>query len=256
MINHAPKNRLLRFESIIIVAAAILWLGTATIAQAQMFSVDDGSDGEFNRPGSEAYIGFEPTTVTYEGEEGATDAALYEYDAPVLRVGYSGRTLNLFMGVGGSITGSDDVAYFDVGGNINYRLPLYTSSKFIFEVPIRISSRFTNITTDQTAITLDRFRFGSLLAGAGLKAKIRTASNIRVQLGAVPSYGFTFASGGFFGGGLGTLALNGRLFFDQLFSRNMGLSVGYKYDFRTYNIDEERFDYQIQGHSIQVGITF
>ena len=256
MIKHASKNNLSRSWVIAGIIAITLLLGTAPAVQAQMFSVEDESNSEFFRPSSEAYIGFEPTSVTYEGAESAEDAGLYEYDAPVLRIGYSGRTVNFFMGAGGSVTGSDDVAYFDVGGNINYQLPLYVSSQFILAVPVRISSRFTNITTEQTAITLNRFRFGSLLAGAGLKANIRTQSSIRVQLGAVPSYGFTFASGGFFGGGLGTLAVNGRLFFDQLLSNDMGLSVGYKYDFRKYNIDEERFDYRIQGHSIQVGITF
>ena len=256
MIKHSLKNSLFRLQTIRSIISLIILLGTSTVVRAQMFSVEEETDAELNRPHSEAYIGFEPTKITYEGSEDAENAALYEYNAPVLRAGYSGQTLNLFMGVGGSITGSDDVAYFDVGGNINYRLPLYTSSKVMFAVPIRISSRLVNITTDQTASTLDRFRFGSLLAGAGLNANIRASSNIRVNLGAVPSYGFTFASGGFFGGGLGTVALNGRLFFDRLLSSNMGLSVGYKYDLRKYNIDDERFDYRMQGHSIQLGITF
>ena len=256
MIKHTSKKSLFRLQVIRSIIITILLLGIATGVQAQMFSVEDENSGEFDLPSSEVYIGFEPTSVTYEGDEEISTAGRYEYDAPVLRVGYSGRTVNFFMGAGGSITGSEEVAYFDVGGNINYRFPLYVSSQFIVTLPVRISSRFTNITTEQTAVTLDRFRFGSLLAGAGLKANIRTQSNIRVQLGAVPSYGFTFASGGFFGGGLGTLAVNGRLFFDQLLSDDMGLSLGYKYDFRTYNIDEERFDYRIQGHSIQVGITF
>jgi len=225
---------------------------------AQMFSMDkhEGRLLQANVPYNEFFAGFEPTNIEYKGTPDVDGAGQYEYDNPILRVGYSGRALNLFMGVGGSITGSSNVAYFDVGGNLNTYLSLYSTKGFSLQLPFRISSRYVNMTNDQTAVKMESFRFGDILAGAGLQLLARPADDLRAQITAIPSYGFTFATGGFFGGGMGSFALNGRLFFDHLFSRQMGLSLGYKYDLRNYRVDRDRYDYRMQGHSIQVGITF
>lgn len=255
--NHSLKRSYLhlRVPITLIVFTVFFLLGPSGTARAQMFSMDEESPPQFMQPANELYIGYEPTTVTYEGSVEAGEAGQFAYDAPVLRVGYSSRTLNLYLGAGGDITGSDDVAYFDVGGNINVGFPLYFTEKFILQLPVRISSRLTNITNNRTSFSLDRFRFGSVTAGAGLQANARPARNLRVRVGAIPSYGFTFASGGLFGGSLGSVALKGRLYFDRLFG-NVGLSAGYKYDLRNYNVEEEKYDYRMQGHSIQLGITF
>lgn len=226
---------------------------TQTNAVAQMFSMDNDRSS-LSRITSEVYLGIEPTTVTYQGDESVELPGQFNYDAPIIRVGYSGRTLNLFMGAGGGITGSDNVGYFDVGGNINYGLPLYATEEVLIQLPIQIASRYVNIANSQ--YIQDRFRFGSLIAGAGIKAMVRPTQKVRLQAGALPAYGFSFASGGLFGGSLGSLALNGRLYLDRLFNNKIGLSFGYKYELRNYNVEEERYDYRIKGHSLQLGITF
>lgn len=259
MIKHSQERRSQRYF-ILQVLFITLCVASADVASAQMFSVDSDSRNQFNAPTTELYVGLEPTSVTYQGGETVNGGAgQFEYDAPVLRAGYNSGTLNLYLGAGGEVTGSDNVGYFDVGGNLNFGIPLYVTEKFVLQLPFRITSRLTNITNDQTTTgpqgTRDQFRFGGITAGAGLKANARPKSNIRIQVGAIPSYGFTFASGGLFGGSLGTLALNGRLYLDRLFG-DTGLSLGYKYDLRNYNVDNEKYDYRINGHSIQVGITF
>ncbi|GAA5522696.1 hypothetical protein LQ318_13145 [Aliifodinibius salicampi] len=226
-----------------------------TNARAQMFSMDNDRSS-LSRITSEVYLGLEPTTVTYQGDESVELPGQFNYDAPIIRVGYNGRSLNLFMGAGGEITGSDNVGYFDVGGNINYGFPLYATEEVLIQLPIQIASRYVNITNSQNVATLDRFRFGSLTAGTGIKAMVRPTQKVRLQAGAVPAYGFSFASGGLFGGSLGSLALNGRLYLDRLFNNNIGLSFGYMYELRNYNVEEERYDYRIKGHSLQLGITF
>ncbi|MCW9705743.1 hypothetical protein [Fodinibius salsisoli] len=259
MIKHSRKRLFQHSFMLKVLLITLFVVVSADITRAQMFSADSDRQAQFNAPKTELYLGFEPATVTYQGEEGIDGAGQFSYDAPVIRAGFSSRALNLYLGAGGKVTGSDDVGYFDVGGNLNFGLPLYITEKFILLLPFRISSRLTNITNDRTSAaplgTRDQFRFGGITAGAGLKANARPKPNIRIQLGAIPSYGFTFASGGLFGGSLGTLALNGRLFFDRLFG-DTGLSLGYKYDLRNYNVDEEKYDYRVNGHSIQVGITF
>lgn len=224
-----------------------------TNAAAQMFSMDNDRSS-LSPITSEVYLGIEPTKVTYQGDESDELAGQFNYDAPIIRLGYRGRTLNLFMGAGGEITGSDNVGYFDVGGNLNYGLPLYATKELLIQLPIQIASRYINITNSQ--FIQDRFRFGSLTAGAGIRAMVRPTQKVRLQAGALPSYGFSFASGGLFGGSLGSLALNGQIYLDRLFNNKIGLSFGYKYDLRNYNVEEERYDYRIKGHSLQLGITF
>ncbi len=83
----------------------------------------------------------------------------------------------------------------------------------------------------------------------------KPAKNIRVQVGAVPTYGFSFATGGSVGGSIGTVTAHGKLYFDRLFN-DKGLSIGYKYDFRSYDIEDDIYDYDLKGHSFEIGITF
>lgn len=225
--------------------------------QAQMFSVGDQGP-RFNVPHTELYLGLEPMDVTYERDNmQRPEAGAFEFTGSVLRLGYESSSLDIFMGTGGRITGIDDASYFDTGGNIDFGINLYRSRSLSLEIPLRIASRYTNITNSEAFqfTTFNRFRFGSLTAGAGIRVRARALEDFRFKAGIVPGYGFAFASDGFFGGSLGNVAAQSRLYFDQLFG-DVGLSVGYKYDLRNYDIDEDIYDYRINGHSLEVGITF
>lgn len=228
----------------------------AVPVQAQMFSVGDQGP-RFNVPQSEVYLGLEPMDVAYQGDMQAAEAEAFEFEGPVIRLGYESPALDIFMGTGGTITGIDSASYFDTGGNIDFGLSLYRSRHLSLELPFRIASRYTNITNSQTFrfAGASRFRFGSLSAGAGVRVRVRPLENFRFKAGVVPSYGFAFASGGFFGGSLGAVSGNGRLYFDHLFG-DAGLAIGYRYNLRNYDIDEDIYDYRINGHSLEVGITF
>lgn len=225
--------------------------------QAQMFSV--GNPGSrFNVPQTEFYLGLEPMDVTYEGDNiQRAEAGAFEFTGSVLRLGYESPALDIFMGTGGSITGIEEASYFDAGGNIDFGLGLYRSRSFSLEIPLRIASRYTNITSNEgfQFTRFNRFRFGSLTAGAGIHVRARPLDDLRFRAGAVPGYGFAFASDGFFGGSLGSVVAHSRLYFDRLIE-DVGLSVGYKYDLRNYDIDEDIYDYKVNGHSLELGITF
>jgi len=242
-----------------LLALLMLGLTLAPHSHAQMFSVGEPR-ARFNIPQTEFYVGIEPMDVSYQGGDDITaaeGARAFNFKGSILRLGYESRGLDLFLGSGGSITGIDEASYFDVGGNIDLGLQLYRSKAFNIAIPIRIASRYTNMTSDRNfqVPSVNRFRFGSLTVGAGARVRGRLQDNFRFETGAVPSYGFAFASGGFFGGSLGSVAAFGRLYFDRLFG-NSGLSIGYKYDLRNYNVDENVYDYKILGHSIELGITF
>jgi hypothetical protein len=224
--------------------------------QAQMFSVGDQGP-RFNVPETELYVGLEPMKVTYKGSSIEQGAGVFEFEGPIIRLGYESSTVNFFLGSGGSITGIDEASYFDTGGNIDFGINIYRSKELTLQVPVRIASRYTNITNSRAfqSPTLNRFRFGSLTAGAGVRVVARPWDDIRFKAGAVPNYGFAFASDGFFGGSLGEVAAHSRLYFDRLFG-DIGLTIGYRYDLRSYDIDENLYDYKMNGHILEVGITF
>jgi len=228
------------------------------IVHAQMFSV--GNQGQrFNTPQTELYFGVEPLDVTYRGGNNLgpqRQGGAFAFNGSILRLGYRSEGLDLFLGTGGQITGISDVSYFDIGGNIDIGLTLQHSKRFLIQIPIRISSRYTNMTNDQNISSrFNRFKFGSLTGGAGLHVMARPSDNVRIEVSGVPSYGAAFASGGFFGGSVALFVAEGRVYFDRLFG-NLGLSVGYKYDYRNYDVDENIYDYKMSGNNIEVGVTF
>ncbi|WP_441001063.1 hypothetical protein [Fodinibius sp. SL11] len=224
--------------------------------QAQMFSVGE-TGPRFSTPMSEIFIGIESMKASYKGEPTINGAGIFEYDGPVLVAGYNTVGLSLYLSTGGKITGIDDASYFHTGGNYDFGLNLYRSSNVRVKIPLRIASRYTNITNNRSLLlpTTSRFQFGMIAAGGGINGVWRPVKNIRFEVGAVPTYGFSFATGGFFGGSIGTLNAHGKVYFDRLFG-DKGLSLGYKYDFRSYNIEEDVYDYNLKGHSVQIGITF
>lgn len=224
--------------------------------EAQMFSVGD-QGLRFNVPQSEVYLGLESMDVAYQGDMELNEAEAFEFEGSIIRLGYDSPGFNVFLGTGGTITGIDNISYFDTGGNVDFGLSLYSSRQLSVLLPLRIASRYTNITNNRAFqfAGLNRFRFGSISAGAGVNVRVRPLENFRFKAGVVPHYGFAFASGGFFGGSLGAVSGNGRLYFDHLFG-DVGLAIGYNYDLRNYDIDEDIYDYRINGHSLEVGITF
>lgn len=239
--------------------ALLVLVGSNNPVWAQMFSVGE-ADPTFNQPLSEIYLGMEFLEVSYEGapaSEIGPEAGAFEFKGPIARVGYKNPGITLFMGSGGAITGIDEASYFDVGADIDFGISLHRSEKIRLQLPFRIASRYTNITNNQRQIftSISRFEFGSLAAGLGARILARPQKDVRVQASAVPSYGFSFASGGFFGGSIGAVKANGKLYLDRLIG-DKGLSLGYSYNFRNYDIDDEVYDYSMNGHTIELGITF
>lgn len=250
------KNNVIGLAGVI--ATFVFVFGITDLAQAQMFSVGGSNGPRFDIPQTELYLGVQPLNVNYEGDASpGNGGGVFEFKGSVIRLGYNSSSFDLFMGTGGKVTGIDGASYFDVGGNIDFGINILRSQKLTLELPLRLASRFTNITNDQALgrNILGRFRFGALTAGAGVRLVSRPATNVRIKVGAIPSYGFSFASGGFFGGSLGSMSAMGRLYFDRLFN-NIGLSLGYDYNLRNYDIDDDIYDYKITGHSIEIGITF
>lgn len=256
-----PKHSRIE-QQILLIAAGFLSFLCLMFAEpvrsyAQMFSVGEERE-RYDVSRSAAYVGIEPVSVTYHGPETSPDQQQpggFAFEGPLIRLRYETTGLNLFLATGGTITGIEDHSYFDVGGRLDYGFPVHSSREVSVLIPLSLQSVFTTITNSQFVGTTSSFRFGSLVGGAGLEVRVRATDDIRFVLGGRPSYGLAFASGGFFGGSLGILAGEGRIYFDRVFG-DLGLSVGYDYSNRNYDVDEDVFDYRINAHSLQLGITF
>lgn len=235
-------------------AVLLLFFLIPVQVQAQMFSVGEDRT-QFNIPQSALYVGLEPVSVDYYGNDTSAEAGGFEFDGSLIRLRYETPGLNLFLATGGSITGIENQSYFDIGGKIDYGLPLYVSKGMIIQIPLELKSIYSTMTNSQFVGTTTGFRFGSLLGGLGARMMVRIQDDVRFEVSGIPSYGVTFASGGFFGGSLGILSGSGRFYLDRLFG-DAGLSLGYDYNYKNYNVDEPLYDYRIRAHSIQIGITF
>lgn len=258
------KNSLI-FEKIykilapFLVILFILMTGSTKQLKAQMFSVGE-SDPQNRAPLSEVYIGLESMDATYKGAQNVNSQVrpgAFEYSGPVIKLGYHNADLDLFLSTGGKVTGVDEASYFHTGGNLDFGINLYRSQKVVLQIPLRLSSRYTNITNNQTVNfqSVNRFQYGMISGGLGVRGELRPTKKIRAKFGAIPGYGFSFATGGFLGGSIGVADAFGKLYFDRLYN-NLGLSIGYKYDFRSYDVEDEVYDYDLSGHSIELGVTF
>ena len=256
MVNHSINLKLFFKNISFLLAAVLLTLAVPHLSKAQMFSVG-GEGPRFDTPNTGLYLGVEPIDVNYEGSTPlSSGGGLFDFTGTLIRLGYDSRTLDLSLGTGGEVTGIDDVSYFDIEGRIKTGIRIHRSKTVSLQFPIHIASRYLNMANSQAfQLNFNRFRFGSLTVGGGLNLLLRPKDNIRIEGAAVPSYGFAFATGGSYNGSLGSVKTRARLYLDRLFGE-IGLSFGYSYDLRNYNIERNIYDYRISGHVIEAGVTF
>ena len=69
------------------------------------------------------------------------------------------------------------------------------------------------------------------------------------------NYGFSVRTMGTSSGSIYELANVNRLYFDNVFN-TVGLSLGFDYNFKRYNMSGIADDYAFRGYSILLGLTF
>lgn len=238
------------------VVLAILISFNPVELKAQMFSV--GSEpGRVDVPTTAIYAGWETADFDYTG--GALEASANEgrfgFSGSLIRFRFETPGLELFLGTGGSLTGIDDVAYFDAGVQAGYNFSIVRNQRLRVQIPLQFISSLTNVTTDQSIPNAPQFRQGALVAGTGGFIAARPSERIRLHAEFIPYYGFSFSTGSTFGGSLAKLEGKFRFFLDRVFGET-GLSFGYNYNFNRFDVDEDEFDYDLNSHSILLGITF
>jgi hypothetical protein len=241
----------------LLLLAFLLFFFVAGEVDAQMFSVGK-APGRIDIPQTAVYLGVEPAEFDYTGGTLSNPILQdrFSFNGTLIRLEARFQGLEAFMATGGSLTGIDDVSYFDAGIKVGYGFSIVRSETLTLQIPLQVMSGITNVTSDRnSAAGSPQFRQGALTIGAGGFVGLRPARSFRVQAEFIPSYGFSFATGGTFGGSLGKLEGKLRLFFDRLFG-STGLSVGYNYKSSRFDVDANEYDYDLQAHSLLLGITF
>lgn len=235
-----------------IMAASVIALMLMPLsAEAQMFSVKNENRRSVV-PRAGLYIGLEPSNFEYTGPDNPS-LPRYDFKAPILRIRMETPALQLYTGYGAGFTGLDNISYFNIGARLGRPFPIVRNRRAMVLLPLELMTDYTLATNDR--YTGDQFSQSSLALGLGLEGHFRLSKTFRLKLGVIPHYGYSLAMGGTFSGQLVDVSGQARIYIDDIFNGN-GLSIGYDYGYRNYNVDVDRFDYRLNSHSFVVGITF
>lgn len=208
-------------------------------------------------PSTAIYAGLEFTDFNYVGNIGLgqdPNARAFQFNGPIMRFRIETNAIELYMGTGGRITGIDPQSYFDAGVNAGYGITLIDRPNFLLQVPLQIGTGITTV-TNSTLLSGTQFQQGHAFFRLGGYMQLRLSRRIRVLGRALPGTGITFSQGGNLGGNITSFKGEGRLYYDRLFG-DIGLSLGYDYNYKKYDITDSVFDYANNGHAIMLGVTF
>jgi len=239
-------------KKIIIVPLLLILFSPAELF-GQMFSVGDSEERQITRLGQYSTLGisWEFGDFDFTGE-GVAPEDRADFQNSILRLRFENPGLHISAGFGGALTGMDDRSYVNINALLYNDLAFVRSERFILAIPIQIGTdlKSVNINTSNNS-----FQQSSLVLGTGLSMRYRATQRVDLALRATPNLGFSFSQGALFGGRLFRGMSSARLYFNDVLGSN-SLVFGYDFDYRDYNIDGDRDDYQYLSHSFTIGIAF
>ncbi|MFH5886347.1 hypothetical protein ACG2F4_18720 [Halalkalibaculum sp. DA3122] len=249
------ENR--KYSVLLLFISLLMPLSITEEARAQMFSVEENEPVRERSliPPNAVYLGLEPVEFTYRGDVSNANSGAYAFDGPLLRMRFETYGFEAYIGVGGRLTGIDDIGYFDAGAKAVRGLRLVRQPGFQFQIPLQIKSSINTVTNNQGVAGDAQFRQGTLEFGAGAQVNARLGQQVRISAAAIPNYGFSFATGGIFGGQIYELETKSRLYVDRVFG-DVGITAGWDYGFKRFDVEENEFDYNLRSYSFIIGITF
>jgi len=224
---------------------------------AQMFSADE-SDPRPRNLSSFLTLSVEPIDFNFNGpttiigEDGPTTFNDVAFSGTAIRLGFDTFGLSLSLAAGGELTGIENESYLNITGQFGSPIASFGSETFFVVFPVSLNFDLTSVEGDLS--TFD-FRQSSFYGGAGAGFGFRIADGLRFAADAVPSYGFSTAEGGFFGGSVFAFDAGSRIVFTNLLPKR-ALGIGYQFKFKDFDIDEDQFDYDLTAHQITIGFSF
>ncbi|MEX2585307.1 MAG: hypothetical protein WD315_02860 [Balneolaceae bacterium] len=236
----------------LVILLLLLFSDTLT---AQMFSVDEQSSYDQEYYQSSLGAGLELGRFQYRGDAGEAGNDRYDFDMSILRIHFESSGINMYFGIGGRLTGSDNQNYLNLGALLynDFRLAGERRPQpFQLFLPLQLN---TDLLRTSRAQSSRQFQQTSFQAGGGLGVRGRLHERLRMSGRIVPNFGFTSSQGAFFGGSL--FSLESKIRFHLLnIAGDHSLVAGYDFRYRRYNIDPDLFDYDLNSHTITLGFTF
>ena len=218
-----------------------------------MFSADEFTRNQPTTFSTFISAGFEPMDFEFQGETlpFGPDTDL-SFSDPVFRLAVESQSFAVGMGFAGRATGLDDRSFFNLGVHLRAPIRLIEKRRISFRVPFQLSTELTTVQDSQVG---DDFQQSTLAAGIGPFLELRFGPEIRLASSVIPSYGFSVAAGGFFGGQVYTLENRNHLMIGGILP-GRAINIGYTYNFQRFDIEENRFDYNLVGHRFTIGVSF
>ncbi len=218
---------------------------------AQMFSV-----GESNwRPqASSSYIraGIGPAMFVYTGDPRFNpNASAPEFDNLALKVTLESPNIVLAFTLANNLTGLKANSLFDVEFTLSNKFTFVRGNSVQLGVPFQLYTSLISVVNERQFENFNQYNFA---VGTGAFLNLRISDRITFGNEFNPGYGFSSSSSGFFGGGMlymrGTSRLN---FINLLWGRS--LSIGYDFNYRSFDIEDEIYDFDFTSHLITLGIS-
>ena len=197
-------------------------------------------------------IGTAITSFAFQADPAENpNSELMEVDTPVLVLGLESAGFQANGIIGNRFTGLKDASFFDLNLRFTNSFLLNRGSRIEIGIPIQLA---TGITTSNNDFVQDRFNQTIFAGGSGATLKFNIARKIRFEADGIAGYGFSNSNGGFFGGSL--FYMNGKARFNILnIIGNKGLSIGYDYSLKSFDIDVDTYDFDLNAHLITIVIT-
>lgn len=220
---------------------------------AQMFSVGDPDPVQTRAPGIYSIFsaGWEMGSFTYKGETASTVDQL-DFNSNILRLGLESPGIDLNVSLGGNITGMNDHSYVNLNARLKNQATLIRRERLRLFLPLQITTDLKRVRKNDTDF---EFQQSSLAIGTGIGSAVRLAENLDFTIRATPNYGFSFSQGNLFGGNIFHFDGNSKIIIRNLIGSN-ALSIGYHFDYRSYNIEGDLSDYDYSSHSLSIGYVF
>lgn len=149
------------------------------------------------------------------------------------------------------IRGQDKTSIF-ASVAVGNDLPITFSSTHAFLIPLMISSDYTR--ADNTGGDKENFNLGSVGIGAGLKYRFMNRG-LEFSLLAAEAAHWSF-EGFSTGSGFSAASIGEALFvFRDVLSLD-GITLGYRFRYQTWNMNNAKFDYKSLSHGAFVGVMF
>jgi hypothetical protein len=218
---------------------------------AQMFSVGNTEQ----RPSvatSFLRFGWAPTDFNYTGNiTGPGNLQGLEFNHGAFYLNFESPGFSIGMSLGNKLIGLDNIGYVDINLTLSNQFALIRSPRFFAGVPVQLYSSLTNINNDREE---ENFNQANFALGGGAFFLARLSRKISFYNEFTPGYGFSSSNGGFVGGYMFYMRGKSRLNIQDVFG-GYALSIGYNFNFRSFDVEQELYDFDLTAHTISIGIS-